>query len=226
MNLTNDIEANAAVAAANIPVAPAAADSQQADMVELQLEMSKDIRADAQERMAQITQQQARKKEIFDAMQAARDLRRRRNDWIHGCATQAEYKEVLEECRQCGHGGFKKGAISGLLLKFCQSHGIKIRLPDNSQSGSGDTWTEALAVLEKMKAINAVCDALHIAFPAAVDKEMNQAEWDMLITILQNQLDALGADIQKKMVQLQEAVGQYASHVQDTSSVLNQSGRR
>ncbi len=225
MNLNNDIETVAAVAAANIPAAPAAEDSQQAGMAELQLEMSKDARAEAQERMAQITQQQVRKKEIVDAMHAAQDLRRRRNDWIHGCATQAQYKEVLEEYRQCGHG-FKKGLVSGLLLKFCQSHGIKIRLPDNSQGGSGDTWTEALGVLEKMKAVNAVCDALHIPFPAAVDKETNQAEWDMLIISLQNQLDALGADIQKKMVQLQEAMGQYASHVQGTSSVLNQSGQR
>ena len=197
----------------------AADDGLQAGMAAAQLNLADAGRADAQKGIAQIEAEQAKRRDFAAALRAARDLRR---VGARGRATPTEYADALAACR---HARYKKGAVSGLLLKFCQSHGIKVDLPDNSQDDNAAPWTDAMAVLEKMRAVNAVCDVIRMEMPFALDKAENQAQWDAVIAGLQSALDGMGADIRGRMVQLQDALGQYGSLVQDAGAVMSRSGR-
>ena len=199
-------------------VAPEADGGPQAGMAAAQLNLAEADRAEARESIAQIEAMQAKRRDFAAALRAARDLRR---VGARGRATPAEYARALAACR---HARYKKGAVSGLLLKFCQSHGVKINLPDNSQDDNAAPWTDAMAVLERMRAVNAVCDAMRMDMPFALDKAENQAQWDAVIDGLQIALDGMGADIRSRMAQLQDTMGRYNSYTQGANAAIARSG--
>ena len=57
----------------------------------------------------------------------------------------------------------------------------------------------------------------------AGDREANQKNWDKLIAQLQTKMDSTGADIQTKMVQLQDMMGQYNSYTSGANSAIAKS---
>ena len=57
------------------------------------------------------------------------------------------------------------------------------------------------------------------------DTEKNKAEWDTLIAQIQTKMDTVGADIQTKMVQLQDYMGQYNSYMQGANSAISTSNQ-
>lgn len=193
---------------------------QQTTMAELQLDVASVDKVEVKKNIGQITAQQAKKREWAAALDAARDLYRRGG--VYGRASGTEYKEMLEVCKQAQH---TKHFIPGSLLHFCKNHGIKIPPPDNNQGGSEVPWNEVMAVLEKMQAVNAVCDALGLDMPTAEDAVENLAQWDAVIVALQQQIDSLGADIAEGITQLQHAVGRYGSHVRDVSAAMSRLGQ-
>ena len=54
----------------------------------------------------------------------------------------------------------------------------------------------------------------------AGDTDKNKAEWDKLIAQIQTKMDNTGADIQTKMVQLQDFMGQYNSYTSGANSAI------
>ena len=54
----------------------------------------------------------------------------------------------------------------------------------------------------------------------AGDKEGNDKNWEKLIAQIQTKMDTVGADIQTKMVQLQDMMGQYNSYMQGANSAI------
>ena len=52
------------------------------------------------------------------------------------------------------------------------------------------------------------------------DTDKNKAEWDKLIAQIQTKMDTIGSDIQTKMVQLQDMMGQYNSYMQGANSAI------
>jgi Skp family chaperone for outer membrane proteins len=55
------------------------------------------------------------------------------------------------------------------------------------------------------------------------DTEKNKAEWDKLIAQIQTKMDNTGADIQTKMVQLQDLMGQYNSYTSGANTAIAKS---
>ncbi|MCR4666072.1 MAG: hypothetical protein K5657_02125 [Desulfovibrio sp.] len=57
------------------------------------------------------------------------------------------------------------------------------------------------------------------------DNDKLDKAWDLCIAKMQTKLDTLGADIQTKMVQLQDFMGQYNSYMQGSISAISQSNQ-
>ncbi len=176
-------------------------------MSSAQLSLAGMSRTESQQCIAQIETAQTKKQAFSTALNAARRLRR--GGAVRGRASQAEYARVAAACKHACAGA---GSVPAWLLKFCKSHGIAVETPATVADVATDTWSDALDMLEKMQALNAVCDEAGINMPASEDKNANREEWDKLIAALQTRMDAIGADIQAKMVRLQDCMGQYDSY--------------
>ena len=55
------------------------------------------------------------------------------------------------------------------------------------------------------------------------DTDKNKAEWDKLIAQIQTKMDNVGADLQTKMVQLQDLMGQYNSYTSGANTAIAKS---
>ena len=64
---------------------------------------------------------------------------------------------------------------------------------------------------------------LGFSVPNDSDKDKNKAQWDKLIAQIQTKMDTVGADLQTKMVQLQDMMGQYNSYLQGANSAIAKS---
>ncbi len=60
---------------------------------------------------------------------------------------------------------------------------------------------------------------------ASLDNEKLDKAWGLCIAQMQTKLDTLGADIQTKMVQLQDFMGQYNSYIQGANAAVAQSNQ-
>ena len=70
---------------------------------------------------------------------------------------------------------------------------------------------------------NKAVEGMGLSVPdKAGDKEANDKNWDKLIAQIQTKMDTVGADIQTKMVQLQDYMGQYNSYMQGANSAISQ----
>ena len=59
--------------------------------------------------------------------------------------------------------------------------------------------------------------------PGPCDTKKNEACWDKVIAQLQTKMDTVGANLQTKMVQLQDMMGQYNSYLQGANSAIAKS---
>ncbi len=93
--------------------------------------------------------------------------------------------------------------------------------------GHKDYIPDSLKKWSKENGIRLV-DNKDVGRPKASDKQDNdklKAAWDKVIAQMQTKLDTLGADIQTKMVQLQDFMGQYNSYMQGANSAISQSNQ-
>ena len=167
----------------------------------------------------EIENEQAKKKQIADALNAARDLKEAGT--IRGSATQAEYDNMIKGMSEYRD---KKWAAVGSLKTFPESHGIT-PAPYGDLNKAVQIWNTAIDQMQKLKTVNAACDQAGISMPASSDKDKNKAEWDKVIAQLQTKMDTCGANIQTQMVQLQDFMGQYNSYMQGANTAISQANQ-
>jgi len=185
----------------------------------LEMELAKANKDQAMQGIKEIQDCQAKKKEIANAINAARDLQS--DNTVHGSATQKEYTNMIKECSDYRD---RKWAACGGNKSFCENHGIT-PAPYGDLNYAVKVWDKAIGQLEKMKTVNAACDEAGIKMPSSGDKDKNKAEWDRVIASLQTKMDTTGADIQTRMVQLQDMMGQYNSYMQGANSAIASSNQ-
>ena len=153
-----------------------AAGSPQLALAMLQMELAKTNKESALSGIKEIENEQAKKKELANALNEARDC--------HG-------KHYLNNWGA-------KDNIPDHLKKVAKQYGIS--LPNQNDAGRPKSSDK-------------------------VDKDKLKAAWDKVIAQMQTKLDTLGADIQTKMVQLQDFMGQYNSYMQGANSAISQSNQ-
>ncbi|MBQ9407242.1 MAG: USH1C-binding protein 1 [Desulfovibrio sp.] len=70
---------------------------------------------------------------------------------------------------------------------------------------------------------NKAVEGMGFSIPNETDNDKNNAAWDKVIAQLQTKMDSTGADIQTKMVQLQDMMGQYNSYTSGANSAIAKS---
>ncbi len=188
--------------------------SPQMALAMLQMDLAKTNKEQAMAGIKEIENEQASKKQIADALNAARDLKEAGT--IRGSATQAEYDNMIKGMSEYRD---KKWAAVGSLKTFPESHGIT-PAPYGDLNKAVQIWNTAIDQMQKLKTVNAACDAAGISMPTSSDKDKNQAEWDKVIAQLQTKMDTVGANIQTQMVQLQDFMGQYNSYMQGANTAI------
>ncbi|MBQ7738712.1 MAG: hypothetical protein IJT59_03555 [Desulfovibrionaceae bacterium] len=174
----------------------------------LQMMLAKTNKDSAMQGIQEIEAQQAEKRLFADNINAARDLQ---SLGAKGSATQEEYNivNVAKDYRDRGWASVPD--IDRDLSKF----GLQ-GPPRGSVSEAVKKWDDIITRLEKQKDFNGFCDKYGFKMPSDGKKE----SWDTLITQIQTKMDTLGADIQTKMVQLQDMMGQYNSYMQGANSAV------
>ena len=188
--------------------------SPQMALAMLQMELARTNKDQAMSGIKEIENEQARKKGIADALNAARDLKEAGT--VRGSATQAEYDNMIKGMSEYRD---RKWAAVGSLKTFPESHGIT-PAPYGDLNKAVQIWNTAIDQMQKLKTVNAACDAAGISMPTSSDKDKNKAEWDKVIAQLQTKMDTCGANIQTQMVQLQDFMGQYNSYMQGANSAI------
>ena len=185
----------------------------------LQMELAKSNKEEALKGIKEIQDTQAEKRSYADAINAARDLQQDGN--VRGSATQAEYDSAINTAKDYRD---RKWAAVGGHKEFCENHGIT-PAPYGDLNKAVQIWDKAIDQLDKLKTVNAACDKANISMPNSSDKDTNKAQWDKVIASLQTKMDTIGADIQTKMVQLQDMMGQYNSYMQGANSAISTSNQ-
>ena len=193
--------------------------SPQMALAMLQMDLARTNKDQAMAGIKEIEAEQTKKKQIADALNAARDLKE--VGTIRGSGTQAEYDNMTKGMSEYRD---KKWAAVGSLKTFPESHGIT-PAPYGDLNKAVQIWSTAIDQMQKLKTVNAACDAAGIGMPTSSDKDKNKAEWDKVIAQLQTKMDTCGANIQTQMVQLQDFMGQYNSYMQGANSAISQSNQ-
>ena len=191
--------------------------SPQMALAMLMLDLADTNKKAAMNGIKEIEAEQAKKREWADTINAARDLKQAGT--IRGSATQEEYENMIK-----GMSDYRdrKWAAVGSLKTFPESHGIT-PAPYGDLNKAVKIWDTAIDQMSKLKTVNAACDKAGVGMPTSSDKEKNQAEWDKVIAQLQTKMDNTGADIQTKMVQLQDLMGQYNSYTSGANTAIAKS---
>ena len=192
--------------------------SPQLALAMLMLNLADTNKKAAMDGIKDIEAQQAQKKEYADAINAARDLKAADNS-VRGSGTQQDYENCIKGMEDYRN---RKWAAVGSLKTFPEEHGIK-PAPYGSLTEAVKIWDKAIDQMGKLKTVNAAADKAGISMPTSSDKEKNNAEWDKVIAQLQTKMDSTGADIQTKMVQLQDMMGQYNSYTSGATSAIAKS---
>lgn len=188
----------------------------------LQMELAKANKEAAMNGIDEIKKQQAEKKECAEMLNTAREFQ---SQGICG-GSKEDYdhmKDVAIEYRN------KKWAslpdIDDNLKKLVNMQGP----PYGSLDAAVKKWNEIIPKLEAMGEqagkLYDYCAAQNISLPTSTDKDTNKTQWDKVIAQLQTTMDTKGADIQTKMVQLQDMMGQYNSYVQGANSAISTSNQ-
>ncbi len=193
--------------------------SPQMALAMLQMDLARTNKDQAMQGIKEIESQQAQKKSMSEALNAARDLKE--VGTIRGSATQAEYDNMIKGMSEYRD---KKWAAVGSLKTFPESHGIT-PAPYGDLNKAVNIWNTAIDQMQKLKTVNAACDAAGISMPTSSDKDKNKAEWDKVIAQLQTKMDTVGANIQTQMVQLQDFMGQYNSYMQGANTAISTSNQ-
>ena len=193
--------------------------SPQMALAMLQMDLARTNKDQAMQGIKEIESQQAQKKSMSEALNPARDLKE--VGTIRGSATQGEYDNMIKGMSEYRD---KKWAAVGSLKTFPESHGIT-PAPYGDLNKAVNIWNTAIDQMQKLKTVNAACDAAGISMPTSSDKDKNKAEWDKVIAQLQTKMDTVGANIQTKMVQLQDFMGQYNSYMQGANTAISTSNQ-
>ena len=181
----------------------------------LQMELAKANKDSAMQGIKEIEAQQAEKKNFADNINLARDLQ---SQGMKGSATQEEYDKIIALSKDYRDRGWASlpDIDQNLLSKF----GLQ-GPPRGSVSAAVEKWDDIIGKLEKQKTLNDFCDKHGISMPTSTDK----SAWDTLIANMQTKMDTVGADIQTKMVQLQDFMGQYNGYMQGANSAISTSNQ-
>lgn len=216
LNGINQFQANNISASSGIGGADSA--NPQLALAKLQMELASANKNSALESIKEIEKTQAQKRSLAEAINVARDMV---DSGVRGSATQEEYNNMKAEITDYRD---RKWAGCGSNQKFCEDHGLEYA-PYGDLNHAVNVWNKTLDKIDKMQVVNAACDQTGVKMPTSSDKETNKKQWENLITSLQTAMDSIGADIQTKMVILQDYMGQYNSYMQGANSAVSQANQ-
>ncbi|MBR3663745.1 MAG: hypothetical protein IKN64_03720 [Desulfovibrio sp.] len=125
----------------------------------------------------------------------------------------ANKKAAMEGIKEIESEQAKKKAIADVMN---QAREYKGSSSNYTKQAGGEPYTSA--------EFNKAVEDMGFTVPdKAGDKEANDKNWEKLIAQLQTKMDNTGADIQTKMVQLQDLMGQYNSYTSGANTAIAKS---
>lgn len=191
----------------------------------LQMELAKANKNEALSNIDEIQKQQNQKKECADMLNLAREMQSQN---VNGSMKPEEFQHLTDVCKEYRDRGW---ASLPDIDKDLSTFGLKGPEYGNVQAAI-KKWDTVISQLEAKQKTNddmykltTYCQSLGISMPTSGDKDTNKTQWDKVISQLQTKMDTFGADIQTKMVQLQDMMGQYNSYMQGANSAISTSNQ-